>query len=268
MQTINSIIVIFLASSSSLLGPFFGGNLRSDRSRTGDGDLLSNMRYVTSVIVYDLHAVGGIALCYRKGLKLAAYVEYVFCMPQCCIYIVTDQFDMIAVACQSFWRLARNLKTRVFAMEQSTSLWTILSLLTMCACRLPMGTCLYYTYTLLMRFFSILTMNSMCRLVENMTFRVDPGTNLLLTGPNGQSSLITTYRYMAIIIVILQVLERAAYSGSLEGCGMSRKVPSPNRARTTASFKTCSTCLRNHTMCWDRSVIRHVMMWSRVNCRE
>lgn len=34
-----------------ILGPFFGGNLRSDRSPEGDAITLGNMRYVTSVII-------------------------------------------------------------------------------------------------------------------------------------------------------------------------------------------------------------------------
>ena len=60
-----------------ILGPFFSGSRRSDGSRLSDAQMLSNMRYCTSIIIYNLHAVGGSALNFRKLLKLGGYVTFV-----------------------------------------------------------------------------------------------------------------------------------------------------------------------------------------------
>ena len=57
-----------------IIGPFFHGSMRSDGSAMGDAQMLSNMRYCTSAIIYDLHAIGGMALNFRKFLKLGGYI--------------------------------------------------------------------------------------------------------------------------------------------------------------------------------------------------
>ncbi len=53
-----------------IMGPFFGGSLRSDGTTMGNADTLATMRYVTSVIINQLVAIGGLAVCFRKLTKL------------------------------------------------------------------------------------------------------------------------------------------------------------------------------------------------------
>ena len=60
-----------------ILGPFFGGRLRSDGSTLGNAQTLSKMRYITSVIIHQLVSIGGLALCLRKLMKMSAYTDRV-----------------------------------------------------------------------------------------------------------------------------------------------------------------------------------------------
>lgn len=60
-----------------ILGPFFSGRLKSDGSSLGNANTLSTMRYVTSVIIHQLTAIGGLAISLRKVSKLAGYADRV-----------------------------------------------------------------------------------------------------------------------------------------------------------------------------------------------
>lgn len=60
-----------------ILGPFFGGNLRTDYTPEGNATTLATMRYVTSVIINQLTAIGGLARCVRKVISLHGHVQRV-----------------------------------------------------------------------------------------------------------------------------------------------------------------------------------------------
>ncbi|EDQ89564.1 uncharacterized protein MONBRDRAFT_8117 [Monosiga brevicollis MX1] len=53
-----------------ILGPFFGGTLRSDYTPAGNAATLARMRYVTSVIINQLTAIAGLARSLRKIMQL------------------------------------------------------------------------------------------------------------------------------------------------------------------------------------------------------
>lgn len=60
-----------------ILGPFFSGRLKSDGSREGNALTLGRMRYVTSIIIHQLQAIGGLAVCLRKSNKMEGHSDRV-----------------------------------------------------------------------------------------------------------------------------------------------------------------------------------------------
>eukprot|EP00889_Picochlorum_renovo_P001322 jgi/Picre1/28352/NNA_003758.t1 len=58
-----------------IIGPFFGGHLRPEATVMGRAQMLSNMRYHTSVIISLFGALGTLGSSSRKFLKLGAYSE-------------------------------------------------------------------------------------------------------------------------------------------------------------------------------------------------
>lgn len=73
---IEDFVVKYCASTVAMvviLGPFFSGRLRSDGSTHGNAQTLAKMRYVTSVIIHQLWAIGGFAVCLRKLMKITGY---------------------------------------------------------------------------------------------------------------------------------------------------------------------------------------------------
>ncbi|GAB4822712.1 hypothetical protein N2152v2_009758 [Parachlorella kessleri] len=60
-----------------IIGPFFGGSLRPENSVQGRAQMLSNMRYHTSVIISLFGALGTLGAASRKLMKLGAYADRV-----------------------------------------------------------------------------------------------------------------------------------------------------------------------------------------------
>lgn len=58
-----------------IIGPFFGGDMRPEATVMGRAQMLSNMRYHTSVIISLFGALGTLAASSRKFLKLGAYSD-------------------------------------------------------------------------------------------------------------------------------------------------------------------------------------------------
>ena len=58
-----------------IIGPFFGGHLRPEATVLGRAQMLSNMRYHTSVIIALFGALGTLGTCSRKVLKLNAFAD-------------------------------------------------------------------------------------------------------------------------------------------------------------------------------------------------
>lgn len=58
-----------------IIGPFFGGNMRPENNLMGRAQMLSNMRYHTSVIISLFGALGTMGGASRKLMKLGAYAE-------------------------------------------------------------------------------------------------------------------------------------------------------------------------------------------------
>ncbi len=58
-----------------IIGPFFGGHLRPEATVMGRAQMLSNMRYHTSVIISLFGALGTLGSAGRKVLKLGAYSD-------------------------------------------------------------------------------------------------------------------------------------------------------------------------------------------------
>lgn len=60
-----------------IIGPFFGGHLRPEATVLGRAQMLSNMRYHTSVIISLFAALGTLGSSSRKFLRLGAYADRV-----------------------------------------------------------------------------------------------------------------------------------------------------------------------------------------------
>lgn len=63
------------AAVALIIGPFFGGHLRPEASISGRAQMLSNMRYHTSVIISLFAALGTLGASSRKFLRLGAYAD-------------------------------------------------------------------------------------------------------------------------------------------------------------------------------------------------
>jgi ABC-type uncharacterized transport system fused permease/ATPase subunit len=60
-----------------IVGPFFAGRMRPEATEAGRAQMLSNMRYHTSVIISLFGALGTLGASSRKFLKLSAYADRV-----------------------------------------------------------------------------------------------------------------------------------------------------------------------------------------------
>eukprot|EP00043_Microstomoeca_roanoka_P015266 m.152682 g.152682 ORF g.152682 m.152682 type:complete len:1240 (-) comp16218_c0_seq1:132-3851(-) len=122
-----------------IMGPFFGGNLRTDYSADGNATTLATMRYVTSVIINQLTAIAGLARCLRKIMALTGYIKSVGGMRDVLLEISEHEEEQAPF--QDGNAIAFN------EVEVKT----------------PTG------HTL----------------VNDLSFSISPGKNLLITGPNG-----------------------------------------------------------------------------------
>jgi ABC-type uncharacterized transport system fused permease/ATPase subunit len=124
-----------------ILGPFFGGNLRTDYTPAGNAATLATMRYVTSVIINQLTAIAGLARCLRKIQQLQGVAKRVGGMAGVLMELGTQESANQAASIRD---------GNCIAFED-------VEVVT------PMGD----------------------KLVEALSFAIEPGTNLLISGPNG-----------------------------------------------------------------------------------
>lgn len=130
-----------------IIGPFFGGALRPDNSLTGRADMLSNMRYHTSVVIALFQAMGGLASSSRRLSRLSGYADRIRELMS-----VARELRNGGAASSIGGAAANGAFVEADCIEfEGVTVVT------------PTGS----------------------TLVQDLTLRVDPGCNLLITGPNG-----------------------------------------------------------------------------------
>ncbi|XP_021741036.1 ABC transporter D family member 1-like [Chenopodium quinoa] len=129
-----------------IIEPFFSGNLRPDSSTLGRAEMLSNLRYHTSVIISLFQALGTLSISSRRLNRLSGYADRIH--------------ELIAVS--------RELGLRDSSSSQRN------------------GSRNCFSEAKYIEFSDVEVVTpSNNKLVENLTLKVEPGSNLLITGPNG-----------------------------------------------------------------------------------
>ncbi|KAL6502583.1 ATP-binding cassette sub- D member 1 [Orobanche hederae] len=131
-----------------IIEPFFSGNLRPDSSTLGRAEMLSNLRYHTSVIISLFQSLGTLSISSRRlnRLSLSGYADRIH--------------ELLGIS--------RELAAR----DAST--------------QLADGSKNYVTEANYIEFDGVKVVTPTGNvLVEDLTLRVEPGSNLLITGPNG-----------------------------------------------------------------------------------
>ncbi|KAG0570004.1 hypothetical protein KC19_6G131700 [Ceratodon purpureus] len=147
---IQDFVLKYLGSTFGLvliIEPFFSGSLRPDGSTLGRAQMLSLMRYHTSVIISLFQAMGTLASNTRKLGRLSGYADR--------IYELMSVSRELRIAGGS--ETIQNKDTGSYFVEAQYIEFDGVKVVT------PTGT----------------------TLVENLTLKVEPGSNLLITGPNG-----------------------------------------------------------------------------------
>jgi len=130
-----------------IIEPFFSGNLRPDSSTIGRAEMLSNLRYHTSVIISLFQALGTLSVSSRRLNRLSGYADRIREM-----MIVARELRVAGGN-----RAIQNKKSGSYFTEASHIEFDGVKVVT------PTGN----------------------TLVEDLTLKVEPGSNLLITGPNG-----------------------------------------------------------------------------------
>ncbi|KMT09515.1 hypothetical protein BVRB_6g129810 [Beta vulgaris subsp. vulgaris] len=129
-----------------IIEPFFSGDLRPDTSTLGRAEMLSNLRYHTSVIISLFQSLGTLSISSRRLNRLSGYAERIH--------------ELIAVS--------RELGFRDSSSSQRN------------------GSRNCFTEANYIEFSDVKVVTpSNNVLVEDLTLKVDAGSNLLITGPNG-----------------------------------------------------------------------------------
>lgn len=129
-----------------IIEPFFSGNLRPDSSTLGRAEMLSNLRYHTSVIISLFQSLGTLSISSRRLNRLSGYADRIH--------------ELIAVSGELSYR------------DDSSSQRN--------------GSRNCFTEAKYIEFSDVKVVTpSNNVLVENLTLKVEPGSNLLITGPNG-----------------------------------------------------------------------------------
>lgn len=129
-----------------IIEPFFAGHLRPDTSTLGRAEMLSNLRYHTSVIISLFQSLGTLSISSRRLNRLSGYADRIY-------ELVVVSRELSADDKSS---LQRNGNRNCFS-EANHIEFSGVKVVT------PTGNVL----------------------VEDLTLRVEPGSNLLITGPNG-----------------------------------------------------------------------------------
>ncbi|XP_042485644.1 ABC transporter D family member 1 [Macadamia integrifolia] len=130
-----------------IIEPFFSGDLRPDTSTLGRAEMLSNLRYHTSVIVSLFQSLGILSISSRRLNRLSGYADRIH-------ELMAISRELSAVHDKS--SLQRNGSRNYFS-EANYIEFANVKVVT------PTGNVL----------------------VKDLTLRVESGTNLLITGPNG-----------------------------------------------------------------------------------
>ncbi|XP_010531380.1 PREDICTED: ABC transporter D family member 1 [Tarenaya hassleriana] len=129
-----------------IIEPFFSGHLRPDDSTLGRAEMLSNIRYHTSVIVSLFHALGTLSISSRRLNRLSGYADRIH-------ELLVVSRELSSDDKSSFQRN----RSRNYLCEASYVEFSDVKVVT------PTGNVL----------------------VEDLSLRVEQGSNLLITGPNG-----------------------------------------------------------------------------------
>ncbi|AEE87127.1 peroxisomal ABC transporter 1 [Arabidopsis thaliana] len=129
-----------------IIEPFFSGHLRPDDSTLGRAEMLSNIRYHTSVIISLFQALGTLSISSRRLNRLSGYADRIH-------ELMAVSRELSGDDKSSFQRN----RSRNYLSEANYVEFSDVKVVT------PTGNVL----------------------VEDLTLRVEQGSNLLITGPNG-----------------------------------------------------------------------------------
>nr|XP_027079292.1 ABC transporter D family member 1 [Coffea arabica]XP_027079293.1 ABC transporter D family member 1 [Coffea arabica]XP_027079294.1 ABC transporter D family member 1 [Coffea arabica]XP_027079295.1 ABC transporter D family member 1 [Coffea arabica] len=129
-----------------IIEPFFSGKLRPDSSTLGRAEMLSNLRYHTSVIISLFQSLGTLSISSRRLNRLSGYADRIY--------------ELMAIS--------RELGPRDVSSSQTN------------------GTKNYVSEANYIEFDNVKVVTPTGNvLVEDLSLRVETGSNLLITGPNG-----------------------------------------------------------------------------------
>ncbi|KAJ0961389.1 hypothetical protein J5N97_000425 [Dioscorea zingiberensis] len=130
-----------------IIEPFFAGNLKPDSSTLGRAEMLSNLRYHTSVIISLFQSLATLSINYRRLNRLSGYADRI----------------------RELMLVSRELSS----LHESSSLQNSASKK-------------YITETSYIEFAGVKVVTPTGNvLVDNLSLKVESGSNLLITGPNG-----------------------------------------------------------------------------------
>ncbi|KAL8167833.1 hypothetical protein V2J09_009332 [Rumex salicifolius] len=129
-----------------IIEPFFAGHLKPDASTLGRAEMLSNLRYHTSVIISLFQSLGTLSISSRRLNRLSGYADRIHEL-----ITVSREFSM-----RDSISLARDRSRNCFSE----------------------GDCIKFSDV------KVVTPTNNV-LVEDLTLEIRPGSNLLITGPNG-----------------------------------------------------------------------------------
>ncbi|KAK4430578.1 ABC transporter D family member 1 [Sesamum alatum] len=129
-----------------IIEPFFSGNLKPDSSTLGRAEMLSNLRYHTSVIISLFQSLGTLSISSRRLNRLSGYADRI----------------------HELMGISRELAVRDASSQQAD------------------GSRNYVSEANYIEFDGVKVVTPTGNvLVEDLTLKVESGSNLLITGPNG-----------------------------------------------------------------------------------
>ncbi|PON35610.1 ATP-binding cassette containing protein [Parasponia andersonii] len=130
-----------------IIEPFFAGHLRPDTSTLGRAEMLSNLRYHTSVIISLFQSLGTLSISARRLNRLSGYADRIHEL-----LVISRELSIVN-------------ENALMKTSQSSNCFSEANYIEFAGVRVvtPTGNVL----------------------VDNLTLRVESGSNLLITGPNG-----------------------------------------------------------------------------------
>ncbi|XP_014508756.1 ABC transporter D family member 1 [Vigna radiata var. radiata] len=130
-----------------IIEPFFSGHLRPDSSTLGRAEMLSNLRYHTSVIISLFQSLGTLSISARRLNRLSGYADRIH--------------ELMAISREL------SLENEKFSLQRQGS-----------------RNCISEANYVGFYGVKVVTPSGNV-LVDDLTLKVEPGSNLLITGPNG-----------------------------------------------------------------------------------